>query len=401
MTLRGHKVKFIAGAKHDSSVIETAGFSCHKVERDWLGHYSSLSQVVKTLNLEQPVAAVHTFEHEGLLYLIRACKDLGISLCWTICGGPPASPYAYDYLRFKGVVSLSEEVKIGLVRNAAMDANDITVIPARIDTNAVLEQVNATSEDKLETFKQKYRIDAEHFIMRVARIHPAYERSMLEGIETAVRLNDSGHSVCFLHFGFVQDEASFERIKDATKCANKRCGHTVAVTVQDEALEALSYLKLANIVMGTGRSAFEGMLALKPTIVVGPNGFAGMVDETSVGAIAHYNFAGRNIEQFKSFETSLLETVQVCQNILNHKDLAQSLGAFGHAYVMDTLDVSRAVDKYLEHYHRYDVTTLPTDLELAFSTVVRNIKSFSRRLLPSSLGEKIRDFATSRGYKNG
>ena len=382
LTTRGHHVTFVTGENRNSPVLAASAFDVVKIPISRIGTYDQLGALVDQLVKEKALDVVHTFAYFGLTQLADVCKRYNLPLWWTICGEAPLRPLDYDFLKFRSIVTLSQEVKDGLIEMHGLSDDDVVVIPARLNLQKVLRQASV-SDQLFDDFRKKYNIAANSkIIFRVARVHAAYENSLLQSIEVSKRLNYKGLDVCFVHIGYVQQDKVYDKVKTAVQEANKELGRTIAVTARDEALDALSYLGMADIVVGTGRAAFEAMLASKPTLVVGKNGFAGLVSAETVDALAHYNFSGRNIVRWQDFDKSVSNIAEAAEIVLTNVAVGEAVSHFGRRYVIAKLDADIAAEKYESLYNKSMLRpVLPKKVELVRSETLFKAKSLWRYLL--------------------
>lgn len=361
---RGHEVSFAVSDVGNNHVVETAGFRRHEVKRSWTGHFPGLVPLIHRLHAERPLDVVHSFEWRGVAEALSAAKALNIPCFQTICGG--AGPNGAPLCR--SLISLSREVKDRVLSVSDFQDDDVAVIPARIDIRGLERGAEHPDRPALAAFRAKYRLpDGGRVLMRIVRHAPEYEASLIAGADAALRLYRAGVDVRFVHIGFVAPAGAecHRRVTRHFAAVNAQAGAEIAVSAQDEALTALRYLPLADVVLGSGRTAFEGMLYGKPVVITGINGFAGRVDPGTVGEIAYYNFSGRNVRTPKDHAASVHELAAATAELLTDRAAYDEIAAFGKTYVRENLDVRVAVDKYEARYRAFSPASYPTDAQIA------------------------------------
>lgn len=342
---RGHKVIFIVGEGCNPAVIKAAGFEMETIRKDWLGRWAGLDARIADIDERYDLHVLHAFDLAPA-ELNRACRP-HLEFAYTRCGGwaPPTFPPV------RPLIVLSEELRDGMVPVTGLAAEDIHVIPARVDVSAAEKPVDTALGD---AFRRKYGLAEDcHVVLRVARLSPELENGILQGMDAVARLHQEGLNTCFVHIGYAYLQLSKRRVRARLEEINRRCGCTVAVSAQDEAADGAAYVDMADVVLGTGRSAFEAMIRSKPAMVVGDRGFAGVVREDTVGNIAYYNFSGRNIPTTLDYDASVTQTADELRKLLQDEHYRRRVGEFGRVYVFDKLNADTAAVQYEKLYAQF------------------------------------------------
>lgn len=361
---RGHHVSFAVAEDSRADVIEAADFEVHRVPVRWAGRYPDLERLVHALHDRGELDVVHSFNKRGLPEAVKAAKALGLPVFQTICGGKTPR----ETLKMKPIISLSHEIRRGLLEKMDFREDDIEVIPARIDFRAMLSRADGDSGVVHRRFRDKYGLPpTSKIVLRIARLSTKYKEGIVQSADAVARLHKEGHDVRFVHIGFVPpaDEENFRTVKAHFEAINRAAGTALAVTAQDEASHAPDFLGLADVVVGMGRTVFEGMLFKKPTVIVGNAGFAGLVGRDDTEQLAFYNFSGRHLKEAKPYERSVAELTGTLRELLDDEALRTRVGEFGRAYVLEHLDVDIAAERYEELYASFSPENYPADEQLA------------------------------------
>ena len=361
---RGHKVSFVIAEDSRADVIEAAQFPIYRVPVRWAGRYPDLERVISDLHALGEVDVVHSFNTRGLPETVKAAKALRLPVFRTICGGKTP----HRVLELKPLISLSHEIKHDLLERSSFREDEIEVIPARIDFRALLRHAEEGSDAAQRRFREKYGLPpTSKIVLRIARLSTKYAKGVLQSADAVARLHKEGHDVRFVHIGFVPpgDEANLEEVKAQFGAINRAALTTLAVSAQDEALRAPDYLDMADIVVGMGRTVFEGMLFKKPTVIVGKEGFAGLVGHDDTEKLAFYNFSGRHLKEAKPYEQSVTELTSTLRELLQDEALRARVGEFGRAYVLKNLDANIAAERYEALYSSFVPEHYPSDEQLA------------------------------------
>ena len=152
----------------------------------------------------------------------------------------------------------------------------------------------------------------------------------------------------------VGDGPLIDYVKQLAKNINERLGKSVIVITgfvkNNEMPRIVMY---ADIIVGVGRVALEGMACGKPVVIagtsVGPYGgnYGGIVTELTVDELSTHNFSGRN-----SHDTTSPEKIaNDCIQLLNDERYRSILGRFGREYVERQHDMKEVIQKVDETYH--------------------------------------------------
>lgn len=368
---RGHDIIYLIGAQANAKLIEAAGFAYERVAGDWLHSYRPVLRLLPDILRRHQVDLVHSFSDEGLAELVTVCKSQSVPCFFTQCGGPGPK----RMLPLESIILFSEEVRDRLLREHHLAPESLHVLPSRIDV-ARIDALQAGLDAALyPQFKSKYGLDPQaRIVLQVARLDPEYHTSILQGIDAVANLRHRGLRVQFVHIGYSDKQHAawvYEDVRRRIAEVNEEFRCTAAATAQDEGADALQYVGMADAVIGVGRSAFEGMAFRKPTLVIGANGYAGMVTPGQVAGLTYYNFSGRNIAEEKPYDRSVEEIASDLHRLLTNQAHYEELADFGRRYVEEMLDVRIAAVAYERLYQEHAVQTYPDD---------RLLRSFTKPL---------------------
>ena len=386
---RGHQLSFVVPENSRPDVIEAADFKIHRIPAGWAGQYPALERLICSLHEQGEIDVVHSFDKRGVPEAAKAAKKLGIPVFHTICGG--IAPQ--EVLEMKSIISLSHEVKQGLIERTSLGEDDIEVLAARLDFKALLAQVDRDNSVNYSRFREKYNLaPSSKIVLRIARLSADYKDGLLQSADAVAQLYREGHDVCFVHIGFVPlpGEQDFEHVQAHFREINQAAGATLAVTATEEAPHAPDYLGMADIVVGVGRTAFEGMLFAKPTVIVGKAGFAGLVGYEDIEQLAFYNFSGRHRTR-APYAMSVAELTDTLRKLLENRELYERVGEFGRTYVLENLDANAAAGRYEARYHTFSPSDYPTDEQLA-KHLNLTPKRVIRGLIPKKLYRILKRF---------
>lgn len=344
---RGHDVIFLMRPQANTRLVEGASFEVIRIVQNWTGQFSRLDEQLYSLKHDCGLDLVHSFDFGGAADIVAACKKLKIPCFFTQCADQPYK----RLIKVRPLIVVSQEWKVFLVQSEGWDAEDIIVVPARIDTEVLSLDADA---NQLASLKEKHNLPVDSkVILRVARVSPQYVTSIVQGIEATARLRMQGLNVSFVHIGIRQDRWSSKYIDRCIEEANKKCKATVAVSTQEGTANAPDYISAADLVIGAGRGAFDAMLRAKPVLIVGENGFAGTVTSTRVEELAYRNFSGRNASSERTAEESISELADEIERLITDNVYYSEVATFGQQYVLNKLDVRFGAAQYEQIYQKY------------------------------------------------
>lgn len=294
-----------------------------------LGVIPRLRKVIR----EHDVDIIHAFDARGYIHSTLAALLEKKPVTCTLCGG--IDPH-YNLPRTSKIIVFSEEQRNKMVQQYRWKPERVEVIRTRVDIATIFKDVSPPPvELSLEPDTP--------VLMMISSFDGTKEDSILQVMEALELL--VAEEIRF-QMVFIGGRGSFfEAMKKRGGEINKRLGKTIFIFT-GPVVDAYKLLRDATIVLGVGRSAFEGMAYAKPTVVVGATGFAGIVTPETVDDIAFYNFSGRNQQAIAPVD----HLVQALKELLQDKRLAEEAGRFGCDFVAKEIDVRGGLDRIEEVY---------------------------------------------------
>jgi len=285
---------------------------------------------------ENNFGMIHAFDARS--YIVACiCSILNnIPITGTLCGGK--APY-YNLPQYSKIIVFSEEQKQKMIGKYGWKEHNVTVIRNRMDIT------HFHSNNILENMSKKYNINFHaRNIMMISRfdktkVRLKYVMSALEPVFLKY------HDVNMVFIGG-QGE-SFEEGKRVEQNINKKFG-CKKVLFTGSMINASKLLVKSHLVLGVGRSAFEGMALGKPTLIVGEKGYAGSISPDKIEEIAYFNFSGRNNRTMTSPEKLTNEIIR----LLSNREYYDRLSDFGKNYIKSELDVRDGIPKIEKVYNQ-------------------------------------------------
>jgi UDP-N-acetylglucosamine:LPS N-acetylglucosamine transferase len=296
-------------------------------------------QKIREIIRSRKIHIIHAFDARSYFhaYLAGILEDIPV-VC-TLCGG--TDPY-YNLPIAPTIIVFSEEQKQKMLKEFGWSSKNVDVVRTRLDVKQITCNDNHLSDDDANLFDLDFTIPK---VMMISSFDGTKIGSINKVFDAAEILFDKGLKFQLIMIG--GKGHLHEAAKARSEEINKRLGAKLIV-MTGPVMKAFRLLQRADIVLGVGRSAFEGMAYARPTLVVGENGFAGVVCPEEVDEIAWYNFSGRNQKKIRPPELLVGELVR----LLEDPQRRAVLGAFGRNYVNREIDVVLGAQRIFNIYER-------------------------------------------------
>jgi glycosyltransferase involved in cell wall biosynthesis len=236
-----------------------------------------------------------------------------------------------------GVLFVAEEFKDQGARRFGSRARIMEIMPNRIDLEMFHPDLDSSD------FVRDRELPVEDWkIAFMSRIDRTKINSLRNAITAIGIMSDRGRNVTLAIAG---DGDMRTEIEAMAREINTRVGRE-AIILLGSITRTPEFLSWADIVFGIGRCAWEGMACEKPVIVVGENGIAGIVEQSSVDTLAYYNFAGRNRKE--PADPSLL--ADAVEGIMTDSQRYRTLASFAREYVIERYDYRAGAGKLEKMY---------------------------------------------------
>lgn len=326
---------------------------------------ANLRRIIK----KHKVDLIHAFDARSYLHSYPAGLMEGVPTLCTLCGG--IDPY-YNLPIAPAIMVFSEEQRQKMINNYCWPQKNVHVVRTRIDIAQMHDKRNLL----LDAEATHYGIDFNaQKLMMISSFDNTKILSINRLLDVVELIFKKG-----IYFQLIFIGGKGELFLQAQQRGKKICEQYGAgrIIFTGPVKQAFRLLQRADVVLGVGRSAFEGMAYGKPTLIIGENGFAGAVWEKKIDEIAWFNFSGRNRTVENS--DSLLETEII--KLLQDEDYRRRLGGFGKEFVLREIDVTHGVDRIMDIYRQ-----ISTNYRKSFQW--RQWFSFVKCLLPILLDNSL------------
>lgn len=244
------------------------------------------------------------------------------------------------------VIVFSEELRLNMIKFGIAEA-DVHLIPGRMDLRPPLR--DSEVERFLEDVGISYHTNP--IVFMICRADAPKQRAIEYFFKAAEYYQLMGGRATFIHIGKGKDDHFASTLRDLAALINQRVGRKILVTTDRGSDSPVKFLHLADIVVGMGRSAFEGMLLGKPTLVLSNEGFGGAVEPSQITQLMHHNFTARGQKSPSGIpvEQALAQTIQ---KVFDNAKYGSQIARFGQDWCSKNLMVDEAAQRYEEVYAR-------------------------------------------------
>lgn len=168
-------------------------------------------------------------------------------------------------------------------------------------------------------------------------------------VSTALALMDLfpalSHTFPTLQILLVGDGLLADEVRARADGVNRLLGRTAVIYVGGQP-KTPEFFAAADIVVGVGRTALEGMSTGKPTVIAGEGGILGYCSPKTISLLRSNNFTARSSTN-RQIREGLLE---VLVNLLKHPALCKEIGDYGRQVVETRYSGDHMVDEVLRVY---------------------------------------------------
>ena len=343
-------VVFFSNNKDIEEEFHKIGAKCYFLPMQTLVDRSRRILYMVTLLLQFPILAVlllHIVKKErvdiihshissvfssSMAYAIsKICR---IPIVFTVHGKPQAFPRVFRYIikNCSGLIVISYELRDYLIRFFEIKNKKIQVIYNGINLERYHPNYGNKSNSEKKRILHVTRLDYEKMNATIKLIE-AVPEILMKLPETEIIIIGGGEK---FEDVFKQVEKMNEKTgKDSIKMVG-----TVSPT------SLLDYLTMADVVVGVGRVAIEGMACGKPVVIVGNHGLSGVITEENKEKIKYYNFSGRDAKLAYTSHQLAVEIIRLFAN----NDYYESTSLLGLKILEEELDIKKIAKQIEKSY---------------------------------------------------
>lgn len=254
---------------------------------------------------------IHAYDIPSYSFARIASLFLGIPILLTKCGGPNFKyvPFSYNILLF------SKENYEYLSKLKKFRKTKFYLSPARVD-----KSFESIDEKEVHRYKNELDIQNKFVIIKICRFSPEYLRYFLEILDEFQGMVNCKKNISLLLIGAIYSQEVYHKIKSVVEAINYNKYLTkleVYLLTDDKfILNASRFLRLADVVIGTGRGAMEALSMRKPVFIGTEKKGMILVTKKTIEHLLYYNLSGRigeidfNIRENNGFKVMLPRLIE-------------------------------------------------------------------------------------------
>ena len=315
-----------------------------------------LVQIVK----KERFNIVHAYYSFPLLFGSLVCRILGVPLVVTLNDGILDCRSKLVILRSSGILKYAAKI---IVISAEMERyvsgsehhdereSETVIVPNALDFD-VIDSTVASDKSELG-FSASSRIVL--WVGRLARDKIDAIKNLINSAPAIVR------EVPEARILVVGQGPKYDEVRRLADRINEKLGSKVVIMVRFFR-EIFSVIRSADIVVGMGKVAIEGMACWKPVIVVGHivgqfgGNFGGVVTKESSSSIQRYNYSGRD----SRIVTTPSRISEACIRLLKDERYLRTVGDFGRQLVVNMHD-AKLLAKRVDGVYREAVARIHSE----------------------------------------
>jgi len=216
---------------------------------------------------------------------------------------------------------------------------EVQVVPNRVDTELFHPGVDCSR------FAERYSLPLDGWkVAFMSRISSTKINSLAYAIEAVRILHSRGRHITL---GIAGDGMLVNRLKELADEANDSAGRKIIKYI-GPVENPREFLSWADIVLGIGRCAWEGMACGKPTMIVGEYGLAGIVEPEKFDELEYHNLSGRNLKEPVS-EKLLADAIE---RVMSDRSCYESLSVYSRTCAVENCDYRKGVERIEKMYER-------------------------------------------------
>lgn len=254
-------------------------------------------------------------------------------------------------------LAVSEDVKAYLMGSYKVPAANIRVTVNGIDTE------NFAPDISYEALRRDFKLtEGGTRIVSISRLDPDASTAAKLLVEAAPALYRA-HPEAEIYI--VGGGEEYESIRRRAEAVNEQLNKTVVIMTGSRT-DANRWLAMADIFVGSSRSALEALAAGKPVVAVGNAGYLGVLTEDTLPAAMKTNFMYRDCP--KSTPEKVLDGLHEIMSLPPEAHAA--MGEIGRAFVQRHYSVARMADDALAVYKAVQASPWPAPLEKKYAARV-------------------------------
>ena len=288
-------------------------------KRNW----NEVSTKIKAFVKDNRIDIIHTYDHISYCAVYSVSNQLGVPIVLTKCGGPIVK-YKLICPPCENLVVFSSEDDEYFEKHEHVPHK--ILIPNRVTQFE-------SDYKRIEAIITENNLKNKKIILRIGRISETYMKTIKQSINLVEVLHDFDDSYVLLLVGAIDDNNSYNKLKEIIG----NIDYVYTETTPERVKDAKVIIEMSTCVIGTGRGFMEA--CSKNKIMFAPvanSNFPAPVTNSNIESIARFNFS----------ERYCVEDVVKPEDLINHaRSEPDSIKWF-----YDYFDINAATGKYLKFY---------------------------------------------------
>ncbi len=337
---RGHEVLFFTkgGGIYEERLREAEIPVIHAPHHPVLPHLYHLNRrayrILSSALERHRIHIIHAFHFNSYFLSLFAALRGNIPVVYTVVWHPPEVRFpAYP----GRIIFVADEFRDGALIRFGPHPREMRVLPNRVDLGMYNPDVDCRD------FAERYALPRSGvkiaFMSRIDRLKFNAMEYILEAMRLLARKMDD------VTLAIAGDGPLFEKLSRLVEELNRDTGRQT-VRLLGPILETPQFVAWSDLFIGIGRSAMEGMAGGKPTLVVGENGLAGIIEPETAAELRYHNLSGRNLT--RAVQPSLM--AEAVERIMSDRGEYDRLAAFARRYALEQYDYRAGAEELEKVY---------------------------------------------------
>tara|TARA_Y100000022_G_C13257823_1_gene380763 strand:- start:1223 stop:2452 length:1230 start_codon:yes stop_codon:yes gene_type:complete len=274
-------------------------------------------------------------------YFLKILHKNNLKICATICGGTVGHKYPFCY----PLIVYSDELRQIMSDNFQFDKDQIIVEKARMDVE--LYERKTHTFNNLELIPKKRNTKKK--ILFITRFSSTKINALYILFRAVIELSKKRKDFQLILVAHSESNKILSIIENKILKINKEIGYDIIIHQKNWRSYSKNLYKNFDIVAGVARVCFEGMMNAKPTILIGNNGFSGIINvknKEHFAKIIRTNFSSRDLKPKKNIK----EISNALEYIFNNPEIMHQYGIDGEKWVKQNMDAKILIETYRNIY---------------------------------------------------
>lgn len=337
LKIKGHTVVVVsAGGIYekeltDVGVIHVYAPLGHKSPQAIIKSVLAMRNAIKTNNIE----IIHTHGRIPSLIGGVVSKLLRRKFMTTVHAMYKLNSYKWISLFGRKTICVSEDIRKHIIEHYGVNENQITVIPNCIDTVKFSANDNEISEEFTIGYISRMQGELSERAVEVSEMLTTYAYDTKKNIKLIIVGDGEDFNKVLTSIDQLSNRRS--NLKSETK---------IEIQLLGKRTDIPELINQMDVVVCVSRVAMEAMSCSKAVILLGGEGYEGLLTQDNYEHARESNFTGRT-SQLKFEERTFIKEIN---ELASDKKLRSNLGCWGREQIKAEFSIEQIVDETIEQY---------------------------------------------------